>query len=122
MNHHSALEEPKSGSPNQLIEKYQIGKVIGCGQYSFVKKCSHNSRVYAMKIIQKKSENDDVCQTELNALSILKTNPSHPNILQFYESFYGPEGFYIVTEYVQSDLVTTPTFPSLILMIVRVSS
>jgi serine/threonine protein kinase len=88
------------------IGKYELGRQIGFGQRSIVKKCydPESSRSFAMKIMS--PEDDYECiQAELLALNLLQTHPPHPNILGLHDCLHGNNGIYLLSEHSQTDLV-----------------
>jgi serine/threonine protein kinase len=87
------------------IGKYELGRQIGSGQHSIVRKCydSGSSRSYAVKVF-KDEEGMDHFEVELNAFHQL--HPPHPNILTIQDYFIGVKGVYLVMEHSQFDLVT----------------
>jgi serine/threonine protein kinase len=86
------------------IGKYELGRQIGSGQHSIVRKCYDlvSSRSYAIKILNDE-EGMNQLQVELNAFHQL--HPSHPNILTIHDYFIGMKGVYLVMEHSQFDLV-----------------
>jgi serine/threonine protein kinase len=91
------------------IGRYELGRQIGFGQHSIVKKCydPECSRTFAMKIMSPEDGYESI-QAELLALNLLQTHPPHPNILGLHDCLHGNYGIYLLTEYSQTDLVPLP--------------
>jgi serine/threonine protein kinase len=88
------------------ISNYTIGEVIGEGQFSDVKLCTHciTGNKYAMKIIQKQKISSlsglkHVC-TEIKLLRQLQ----HPNVVTFVDYIHSPLALYMLTEIGGRDL------------------
>ena len=83
-----------------LLEKYEIKRKIGKGQFGLVKYGIHKEkkREVAIKIISKKkmsSSDLELAKTEIDILKICQ----HPNIIKIYDVFETVDYIYIVMEY-----------------------
>lgn len=82
-----------------LIEKdYIIGKVIGSGAFSTVRKVisKTNQQERALKIIHKtKGDHNESIRLEVDILKGIL----HSNIMQVYEFYEDKKNFYIITEF-----------------------
>lgn len=108
---HQLIKQDGLIETDEWIGKYELGRQIGSGQHAIVKKCydHEKSQTYALKIL-KDDETIDHIYAELETLSLLTSDPPHPNILELYDCFRGNKGVYMVLEYSQSDLVCHLTF------------
>ncbi|XP_052045174.1 serine/threonine-protein kinase DCLK3 [Apodemus sylvaticus] len=107
------LEEkrPERGSGRKLrptgiisadVEKhYDIGRVIGDGNFATVKECRHREtkQAYAMKIIDKSQlkGREDIVDSEILIIQSL----FHPNIVKLHEVYEAEAEIYLIMEYVQ---------------------
>lgn len=76
---------------------YEIIKELGTGSFGQVYKVKHlkyPDQVYAMKIIKKRTLDDDTIVNEINCLKEL----DHPNIMKVYEVYHDNENFYLILE------------------------
>merc|ERR1711916_277782 len=83
------------------VEKhYTIGKTLGTGTFSVVKKATHKETddTFAIKIIDKRSCGDktEMIMTEVDILKRV----DHPNIICMKELFETPQKLYLVVELV----------------------
>lgn len=84
------------------VEKhYDIGRVIGDGNFATVKECKHRetNQVYAMKIIDKAQlkGKEDIVDSEILIIQSL----SHPNIVKLHEVYESEAEIYLIMEYVR---------------------
>ncbi|XP_028374644.2 serine/threonine-protein kinase DCLK3 [Phyllostomus discolor] len=84
------------------VEKqYEIGRVIGDGNFAVVKECRHREtgQAYAMKIISKSKlkGKEDMIDSEILIIQSL----SHPNIVKLHEVYETDSDIYLIMEYVQ---------------------
>lgn len=84
------------------VEKhYDIGRVIGDGNFATVKECRHQEtkQAYAMKIIDKSQlkGREDIVDSEILIIQSL----SHPNIVKLHEVYESEAEIYLIMEYVQ---------------------
>nr|XP_020820005.1 LOW QUALITY PROTEIN: serine/threonine-protein kinase DCLK3 [Phascolarctos cinereus] len=108
-----AAEEPKPGrvagkkprladtNRSDVEAHYQVGKVIGDGNFAVVKECRHlhSQRDYAMKIIDKSKlkGKEDIVDSEIFIIRSL----SHPNIVELHEVYETATEIYLILEYVR---------------------
>ncbi|XP_031812819.1 serine/threonine-protein kinase DCLK3 [Sarcophilus harrisii] len=80
---------------------YEVGKVIGDGNFAVVKECRHlgSRRAYAMKIVDKGKlrGKEDVVDSEIAIIRSL----SHPNIVRLHEVYETAAEIYLILEYVR---------------------
>eukprot|EP00732_Lithocolla_globosa_P005531 Lithocolla_globosa_v1_NODE_5785_length_1184_cov_15.126661.p1 type:complete len:331 gc:universal NODE_5785_length_1184_cov_15.126661:1140-148(-) len=83
---------------NDVLNKYTIGKKLGAGNFSIVKRCTEKStgKEYALKIIDKKTleGKEEMIDTETDILCKVK----HKNIISLKEHFDTPEKLYLVMD------------------------
>lgn len=97
---HAVFESP------DRISNYEIGGLLGEGQFSDVKLCTHSvtGEKFAMKIIQKQKISTlsglKHVRTEVKLLRQLQ----HPNIVSFADCIHSPNALYIITEIGGRDL------------------
>ncbi|RNA27257.1 serine threonine- kinase DCLK2 isoform X3, partial [Brachionus plicatilis] len=96
--------------PEELLENYEIGRVIGEGNYSIVRECKDiNTGIqFALKIIDLKKNpgREEVVDNEINILRRVK----HPNIVKLVEDYNFNNYVYLVFEYYKAgDLLETIT-------------
>ncbi|XP_036595374.1 serine/threonine-protein kinase DCLK3 [Trichosurus vulpecula] len=106
-------EEPKLGraagkkprlaniNKSDVEAHYEVGKVIGDGNFAVVKECRHlhSQRDYAMKIIDKSKlkGKEDIVDSEI----LIIRNLSHPNIVKLHEVYETATEIYLILEYVR---------------------
>ncbi|XP_071478079.1 serine/threonine-protein kinase DCLK1-like [Diadema antillarum] len=106
-------ESPRGNIPVDLEEKYEIGRIIGDGNFAVVKECKNRSTgdQFALKIISKRRCKGKEKMIE-NEVSILR-QVKHPNIILLIEDFDCPTHLYLVMELVKGgdlfDAITTTT-------------
>lgn len=92
-------------TPNR-ISNYEIGRLLGEGQLSDVKLCTHTvtRKEYAIKIIKKQKISTMAglkrVRVEVNFLRSL----NHPNVVKFQDFINSPSCLYIITEVGGKDL------------------
>ena len=115
-------------SPVSVLGRYELGREIGCGQHSLVRKCYdlEDSRSYAIKIFKNvtreegareggegEEEGMNHFEVELNFFQKLQQQSCpHPNIVFLQDYFIGRQGGYLVMEHSQFDLVSPLPPPS----------
>uniref|UniRef100_A0A7S1SR54 Protein kinase domain-containing protein n=1 Tax=Tetraselmis chuii TaxID=63592 RepID=A0A7S1SR54_9CHLO len=85
-------------------QRYQLGRVIGCGAFSTVRLATDRAtgKEWACKTVTEQSERPLLLR-EVDILQQL----DHPNLLQYHEHFDTPENLYIITELLEgSDLLS----------------
>ncbi|XP_043834588.1 serine/threonine-protein kinase DCLK3 isoform X2 [Dromiciops gliroides] len=108
-----SVEEPKpgqaagkklrlaDGSKANVEAHYEVGKVIGDGNFAVVKECRHlaSQRAYAMKIIDKSKlkGKEDMVDSEIFIIRSL----SHPNIVKLHEVYETAAQIFLILEYVR---------------------
>ncbi len=91
---------------SERVSNYAIGELLGEGQFSDVKLCTHcvSGDQFAMKIIQKQKiltlTGLKHVRTEVKLLRQLQ----HPNIVTFLDYIHSPTALYIITEIGGRDL------------------
>ncbi|XP_037546445.1 serine/threonine-protein kinase DCLK2 [Nematolebias whitei] len=84
-----------------ILEKYNVGKVIGDGNFAVVKECVERStgKEFALKIIDKAKcrEKEHLIENEVAVLRKVK----HPNIIMLVEEVDTPSELYLVMELVK---------------------
>ncbi|XP_044540759.1 serine/threonine-protein kinase DCLK3, partial [Gracilinanus agilis] len=110
----TSAEEPKPGRgaagkkprladfPRADVEAhYELGKVIGDGNFAVVKECRHvaTRRDYAVKIIDKAKlkGKEDIVDSEIAIIQRL----CHPNIVQLHEVYETASEIFLILEYVR---------------------
>ncbi|KAJ3286824.1 RAC-alpha serine/threonine-protein kinase [Borealophlyctis nickersoniae] len=88
------------GSRKMTIADFEIHKVLGRGKFAKVLLCSRKStsKVYAIKVLDKFSEDDD-CYNPGKESAILRS-VQHPFIVGLHYAFQSKERLYLVMEYV----------------------
>ncbi|UYV71611.1 DCLK1, partial [Cordylochernes scorpioides] len=98
---------PSYRLPPQIYEKFDVGKVIGDGNFAVVHQCTERktSQEYALKIIDKNK-----CRGKehiiANEVAILRRVRGHSNIVHLYEEFDIGTELYLVMELVKSQIST----------------
>ncbi|XP_042558996.1 serine/threonine-protein kinase DCLK2 isoform X1 [Clupea harengus] len=100
-------------SASTILEKYKVGKVIGDGNFAFVKECTERStgKEFALKIIDKAkcAGKEHLIENEVAVLRRVK----HPNIIMLIEEVDTPTELYLVMELVKGgdlfDAITSST-------------
>lgn len=93
------------------VGKYMLGKIIGEGRFSSVRKCSDlraGVGNLAMKILRKNIDDTDAIshvENEAKVLFILIANKRHKNIIAYFDLLHGQKCVYILSERLQTDLV-----------------
>ena len=91
-----------SGNPRNFRDSYVLGKVLGEGHCSTVRKCRHkfSKSFYAAKLIsldcekEEANERREMVRNELKMLRLLK----HDNIVKFVDVFYSSERIIMISE------------------------
>ncbi|NP_001161528.1 doublecortin-like protein kinase [Saccoglossus kowalevskii] len=90
-----------NGAPSAITEKYDVGKVIGDGNFAVVKECVDRAtkKHYALKIINKMKckGKEHMIESEVGVLRRVK----HPNIIMLIAEYDGPSELYLVMELVK---------------------
>jgi len=92
--------------------RFTIGRTIGLGQYSAIRKCHDpldpSKRPLAVKIVRKDLQSSADClqcaEKELGIMKVLQSASEHNNILSMVSAWHGKNNLYIVIERAQSDL------------------
>lgn len=98
--------------PSSVLLNYEIGGVIGDGNFAVVHQCAHKRtrRKYALKIIDKTkcAGKEAMIENEVQILRKIK----HPNIVQLYEDYDYLNELYLVMElvYVSLNLIFSNNF------------
>lgn len=94
------LDESENG-PAALRAKYDVGRVIGEGNFAVVKECMDRAtrKMYALKNINKRRCKGKEHMIE-NEVAILR-RVNHPNIILLVEEFDTKDSLYLVMEYVK---------------------
>lgn len=83
---------------SDVEKKYKIGKTLGTGNFSVVKRCTdkETGKEYALKIIDKKmvEGKEEMIETEIAILKKVK----HKNVISMVEAFDTPEKLYLVMD------------------------
>ncbi|XP_063415280.1 serine/threonine-protein kinase DCLK2-like isoform X1 [Mytilus trossulus] len=101
------------GGPPSLAQRYEIGKIIGEGNFAVVKECTEKKthKQYALKVIDKEKCKGKEQMIE-NEVSILR-KVDHPNIILLVDEFDTKDELYLVMEYVRGgdlfDAISTST-------------
>ncbi|XP_038055671.1 serine/threonine-protein kinase DCLK1-like [Patiria miniata] len=96
-----------------LYQKYEVGRVIGDGNFAVVKECLNRGTKmeFALKIINKRKcvGKEKMIQNEVSILRQVQ----HPNIIQLIEEFDTPSELFLVMELVKGgdlfDAITSAT-------------
>lgn len=91
-----------SGNPRNFRDSYVLGKILGEGHCSTVRKCRHkfSKSFYAAKLIsldceqEEANEHKEMVQNEVKVLRLLK----HDNVVKFVDVFYSTERIIIISE------------------------
>ena len=91
-----------NGNPRNFRDSYVLGKILGEGHCSTVRKCRHkfSKSFYAAKLIsldceqEEANEHKEMVQNEVKVLRLLK----HDNIVKFVDVFYSTERIIIISE------------------------
>lgn len=93
--------EEFAGGPPTLAQTYEIGKLIGEGNFAIVKECvhKHTKKRYALKIIEKEKcrGKEHMIQNEVSILKKIK----HTNIVELIEEFDSHTELFLVMELVK---------------------
>ncbi|XP_050416467.1 serine/threonine-protein kinase DCLK1 [Patella vulgata] len=104
----------KTRLPDELTERYEVGVVIGEGNFAVVKECidRFNNRRFALKIIDKtrcQGKEEKMIENEVSILRKVK----HPNIILLVEEFDTRDSLFMVMELVKGgdlfDAISTST-------------
>ena len=84
-----------------MKEKYQIGAIIGEGNYTIVKECTDREtrREFALKIINKAKifAQEDPISNEIRIMKMLR----HENIVQLMDEWETEDEIYLVMEQIE---------------------
>jgi len=78
------------------LADYEITETLGTGNFSVVKIAKKDNQKYAVKIIQKASDNIEIVLNEVNLLKSV----NHPSIIKIRDFFEQPDSYFIAMEYV----------------------
>lgn len=92
----------KDGVDGEVSKKYEIGPVLGKGQFAVVRLCTkkETGEEFALKIVDKSGMGKDELDGLKTEIEILKTL-DHENIIKVYEVFEKSHKTFIVTELVK---------------------
>jgi len=99
------VEEQTDSLPESVAKEYDVGRIIGDGNFAVVKECVHrkSGEYYALKIIDK-----EICKGKehmiASEVAILR-KVRHANIVHLYAEFDFPKQLYLVMELVKVRLV-----------------
>lgn len=93
--------ERQISNAEHVTEKYDLGKVLGDGNFAVVRQCQHrpSNREYAMKVIDKSKLRGKESMIE-NEIVLMKAC-DHPNIVKLYEEYETKTEIYLVMELVK---------------------
>ena len=99
--------ERQVSNADPILKKYDLGKVIGDGNFAVVKQCKlkNTSSEYAMKVMDKAKLKGKEHMVE-NEIAIMK-ECNHPNIVRLIEEFETPGEIYLVMELVKVGILLT---------------
>ncbi|XP_077984974.1 serine/threonine-protein kinase DCLK1-like isoform X2 [Glandiceps talaboti] len=90
-----------NGVPSPISDKYDVGKVIGDGNFAVVKECVDRAthKEYALKIISKSKckGKEHMIESEVSILRRVK----HPNIILLLAEYDSPTELYLIMELVK---------------------
>ncbi|XP_022086203.1 serine/threonine-protein kinase DCLK1-like isoform X2 [Acanthaster planci] len=109
----SPHEDGVDDGEGALYQKYEVGRVIGDGNFAVVKECLNRSskNEFALKIINKRKciGKEKMIQSEVSILRQVQ----HPNIIRLIEEFDTPSELFLVMELVKGgdlfDAITSAT-------------
>jgi len=80
---------------------YYIDQKIGSGTFAKVYKCTHktNSKVYAMKVIDKRKIGKNKLQANLELEISIMARFRHNNLVRLHHTMRGPKNIFLVMEY-----------------------
>ncbi|CAL8115243.1 unnamed protein product [Orchesella dallaii] len=92
---------PLSHFPSPILDKYEVGDIIGDGNFAVVRDCTDRKTKsrYALKVIDKSKCNGRDVPPEHEILILTKV--SHPNIIVLYEQYDFSNELYVVMELVE---------------------
>lgn len=87
------------GGKKSYSDAYTTGRQLGEGAFSKVKEARNNSnnKVYAVKIVNRKSLSEEDAKGLQQEISILQ-EIDYPHIIKLYDIFHEPAKIYLVTE------------------------
>ena len=93
--------ERQISNPMYAKDKYEVGKVLGDGNFAVVKQCrlKNTTNDYAMKIIDKSKMKGKEHMVE-NEINIMK-DCQHPNIVKLIEEYETTDEIYLIMELVK---------------------
>ena len=102
--------ERQVSNADAILAKYELGKVIGDGNFALVKQCKlkNTNNEYAMKIMDKAKLKGKEHMVE-NEITIMK-DCNHPNIVRLIEEFETPTEIYLVMELVKVRSIILNTY------------
>ncbi|XVF37834.1 hypothetical protein REPUB_Repub20aG0045100 [Reevesia pubescens] len=91
----------KDPSGDNILEKYELGKELGRGEFGITHQCLdlETREAYACKKISKAKLRTEIDVDDVRReVEIMRHLPKHPNIVTFKEAFEDKEAVYIVME------------------------
>ena len=97
--------ERQVSNADPILQKYDLGKPIGDGNFAIVKQCKlkNTSNEYAMKVMDKAKLKGKEHMVE-NEIAIMK-ECNHPNIVRLIEEFETPSEIYLVMELIKVGII-----------------
>lgn len=93
--------ERQISNKDHVLEKYELGKTLGDGNFAIVKQCKlkNSNNEYAMKIIDKPKlrGKEHMIENEINIMKVCQ----HPNICKLVEEFETKAEIYLCMELVK---------------------
>ncbi|XVF29275.1 hypothetical protein REPUB_Repub15cG0106800 [Reevesia pubescens] len=99
--HASSSKVLKDSSGHNILEKYELGKELGRGEFGITHQCFdlETGEAYACKKISKAKLRTEIDVEDVRReVEIMKHLPKHPNIVSFREAFEDKEAVYLVME------------------------
>lgn len=98
---HKTKLERQISNKDHVLEKYELGKTLGDGNFAIVRQCKlkNTPNEYAMKVIDKPKlrGKEHMIENEINIMKVC----SHPNICKLIEEFETKSEIYLCMELVK---------------------
>ena len=91
----------KDSSGDNILERYELGKELGRGEFGITHQCfdRETREAYACKKISKAKLRTEIDVEDVRReVEIMRHLPKHPNIVRFREAFEDKEAVYLVME------------------------